>query len=620
MSDQSPFKKIVTRALLAGILLSSVAALVLTGNSDTLRSSIGNRNVAKIGDQLITAQQFEVIYARRVAQSGLDEATARKMGVPSMVLQQEIERQTLLQAAQKLGIRIDNRYIATQLKNQLEQLQLPGTPQEKLQVVLQQQRITEKELVELLRGDFAINVLASTATTGDIQVPDALLRSAYQAEREKRSAEIITITENSLKDQKPLTAKEIEAYYKENGEKYRTAEQRDVVALVLPQSLFVKEVSVSDEDAQIFYDDHASQFMGPERVRLEQVIVATEKEAEKIVDAKPESLATLNEKQYLKPDWYTKATLPKEFSEILYPAKPVGLLKPVKTSLGWHVLRVAEYEEAKPQTFAQVREAILRQLKDDKLDEQMNSFTNELDNAIAEGESLQDIAKKYDLKPVVLSGLKAGEAIKNPALSAPLTERVQEAAFTLQDGETSPLLDTSEESYLLVQVTKVTPSAIPELAAVKATVTADARKNHQVKALLNKAEELIGLYDASKPGAFEKAVTSSGLIAKSIPLQTKAEITEDHDAQLAELIFTLGTKNTLSYTQEAGKVNLVRLRGIVQSRDVPDPKTSETLRETVKDNMTRELQQQFLAAWQKDLRVSVNMDTVQAMFEPQNQE
>lgn len=617
MSDQSPLHKSVTRILLGVVLLSSVAALVLTSNSGSLPDSMGGQTVARIGSKNITAQEFQNIYARRIAQSGLSDSDARLMGVPSMVLQKEIERQTLLQASEKLGIRIDNTYVATQLKKQLEQIKLSGTPQEKLQIILQQQQITEKELVNLLRGDFAINVLASTASTGDLKVPDELLKSAYQYEKEKRSADIIAITPQVLKDAKPLSQKDIDAYYKENGEKYRTVETRDVTILTLPKTLFGKEVNISDAQAEAFYKDHADQFMSPERVRLEQVIVDSKEAADKIVVKKPTSLESLKEDQFLKSDWYGKNTLPTEFSEALYPTQPTGIVGPIKTDLGWHVVNVTEYQKAQPLSFAEAKSTIIRQLKDDQLDKQMNDFTSELDSAISEEASLNEIAKKYDLKPVTVEGIQVKDKLANVKLSDASKQRVTEAAFTLQDDEISPLLDTTDGDYLLVQVTKIDSAHIPSLKEIEATVKADAAQAHESKQLLNKAEELVGLFDPKKPEAFIKAVQANKLPVKATAALTKADMAEDYDANLAELVFTLGPKNTLSYTQDKGKISLVRLKTIKASNDLPDPKTSEALYDKVKNDMVQELQQQFMAAWQKELKVSVNMQLMQTLFGPQ---
>lgn len=620
MSDHSPLHKAFTRIFLGGVLVCMIIALVLTGNSDTVRNNIGGRNVAQIGDKSISAQEFEMIYARRIAQSGMNDTMARKMGVPSMVLQSEIERQTLLQAAKKLGIRINDPYVAKELIKQLEQVQLSGTPKEKLNIILSQQQLTEEDLVNMMRNDATIKLLASTVTTGDIDVPAPLLLSAYQAEKQKRSIEIIPITLENLKNKKALAQKDIEAFYNEHKEAYRIPEARDISALVLPQKLFVKEATLGENEAKAYFDAHSDQFIGPERVQLEQSIFTTEAAAKKAIAEKPAALEALKDAQYLKNDWYSKTTLPKEFVTALYPAKPKGFVGPVKTTLGWHVLNVATYEEGKPVSFADIRSKIERQLKDEKIDQQMTDATNELDNMIAEDASLAAIAKKYNLHTVSFDNLQANNAVeklKEGDLSEAAQKRIQEAAFTLQDGEISPLMDTANGDYVLVQLNKINASSIPELKSIQKIVAADAEKTNENRTLLSKAEDLIGSFDPKDTTKFDKAVKDAGLTVQSLPAETKEALASSYDKQLAELAYTLGPDNRLSYVQGPGKVTLVRLRNIIQNNDVPDDKAKETITETVKNDVVQELQQQFLAAWQKELNIRVNNELLQSLFAPQ---
>jgi peptidyl-prolyl cis-trans isomerase D len=627
MSDDyhnvSFFRATFTRVLLGAILLSSVAALVLTGNGSVLRDNIGGEDVAKIGDKTISVQEFSQIYSRRIAQNGITDDMARKVGVPQMILQSEIEHETMLQAAKKLGIRIDDKYIADQLMKQLDQVKLDGTPKEKLQIILQQQKMTEKDLVDSLRGDFGLNVLANTVTTNDIQVPPSLLLATYQTKKQERSAQLIAVTPDILKDKKPLTNDQVQAFYKENNNTYRVEEKRNITALILPQKLFIKDVTISDADADKYFKDHAQQFLSPERVELEQVIFPTEDAANKAIAAKPADLSTYKDQQYLKSDWYGKNTLPKEFVSAIYPAKPNGLIGPIKTSLGWHVVNVTKYEDAKPMTMEEARPVIVRQMKDAKIDEQMTAATNELDGMISQGSGFNAIAKKYELKTIPVADLQAktiGEQLKDTAIPTSVQQRILDAIFTLQEGEVSPMMDTTGGDNVLVQVTKITPSAIPEFKAIEAKVRKDAETTAMNKALLNKAEELVGTFDVKNPAAFDKAVAQAGLKPTALAAMDKTETEKSQDKQMADLLFTLAPDNALSYVQYPNKVVLVRLNKIIQSKDKPDAKTMDELKDAVKTSMVQELQQQFLQAWQKELTIRVNTGLMQSAFGPQSKE
>lgn len=612
-------KTLFIRTLLGAIMLVSALALVFTGMGDMFMSGPGNQIIAEIGSEKINGADFITIYRRALDQNNLPDEMARQMGVPSMVLQREIERRVLLQAAEKSGIRISDRYVATQLRQQLSEVEVPGTPQEKLKMVLNQQRITEKELVDLLRGDFAINMLASAATSGDIQVPSPLILSNYRAEREKRSGQMIPIKQTIQPN--PLTESEIQAYFDEHRENYRQPEMRDMEILVLPQSLFASEITIDPQEIQAYYNDQRSRFMAPDRVRLEQLVFTDEAEANKISVSKTDSLKNLeNEKaQYLDMEWFGKDTLPADFQTVLYPAKPTGILEPIKTALGWHVLNVAAYEDPKPLSLDEVSADIEKALKEEKLDNQLSEFTDELDTMIAENMSIQAIAERYKLQAVSVKNVQKNDGTKQlKDLPTSVQQRAQEAAFTLETDEISPLLDTSDGNFLLLRVSKIAPSIIPGLDQVRQAVTADAKAYQKSRNLTELSEKMIGVYDAQNPDAFQNELKGNNLVTQEIVLSTKAELEKNHGKETAELLFALTPENALSYTQSGDTVTLVLLDKIVQDNTSPDEKTQSAASETVKNNMVQEFQQQFIQAWQQHIGVNVDMTALQNTFGPQS--
>ncbi|MDB5477859.1 MAG: Peptidyl-prolyl cis-trans isomerase, partial [Alphaproteobacteria bacterium] len=414
------------------------------------------------------------------------------------------------------------------------------------------------------------------------------------------------------------------AFFEENKENYRVPETSDVAVLVLPQSLFIKDAAIPENEIRAYYDAHKDQFMSPERARLEQVVAPDEKAAKAIMEAKPASLEKYKDdkNQFLKADWYGRNIMPKDFIKTLYPAKPAGLVGPIKTALGWHVLNVISYEDAKPLSFDEAKATIAEQLKAQKNDEQMNVFSGELDELIASEPSLEAIATKYNQKTETISGLsinEAGEQLKKSALPTAVQQRVKEAAFTLESDEISPLLDSSAGDYALVQIKRIVPAAIPEFAAVRDRVTADAQKSRDAKDLTALSEKLIGLYDAKKPEAFDKAVKEAGLTVQPLPPSDKAAVTAKFNKETAELLFTLSPENPLSYTQNSGTTTLLRLRDILPSSEAPDDKTKTTLNDAIKNNVIQELQQQFLAGWQQQLGIKVNEQVLKNTFGPQAQ-
>lgn len=608
----------VFKMILLGVLFAAVAGLVLTDVGGFFRQGVGRQDVARIGHKSIGLNAFAQSYRQALQQNNMTEEAARQMGAPYMFLQQEVGREVLLQAAQKAGIRISDKYIGNELKTQLDSVKQPGTAQEKLAMLLQQKGITEKMFVDLIRGDYAINLLTNAPVSSDMTAPAALVTAIYAADKEKRVAQIVKITPALIKGENALNDGAIKAFYDENKDRYKTQETRDIAFVVLPKSLFSADVSVKDAEIEAYYNEHKTEFMNPERVRFEQVIVDNEKVADKIASSKSAlSEAKGDKTQFVANDWYTKTTLPKELQKAIYPAKPKGLIGPIQTSLGWHVIKVDSYEEAKPKALAEVKETLQRQLKDEKLDAQISNFSEHLDSLVSSGQGLDAIAEEYKVKPQTvdnMSAVNAAAKLKSTNLPEDIIARVKDSSFALDDGEISPLIDMPNGDYALLQVTKIDAATVPALDKIKNQVTADAQKANQSKALIAYAEKVIGAYDTRKPESFLQAVEKNGLKAETTGSLTRAEAEKSLDKSNASLLFSLTQGNRLSFTNSPDQATLIFLKDIVPTTEKPSEKDMVDLKKKIGETLSQEMHQQFMQAWQDDIGVTINEPLVKAQF------
>jgi peptidyl-prolyl cis-trans isomerase D len=607
------------KLILMGVLFAAVAGLVMMDAGGFFRNGgVSRMDVARAGDRKIGLNEFAAIYRRALQQSKIDEDKARQMGLPYMVLQQEMGRDIMLQTADHMGIRVTDAQVARQLMNQLEQTKLPGTNHEKLNIVLQQQGISETQLVNLMRGDMAISLLSGATSGGDLTVPSSLAAGVSQAQNEKRVVEMVAISP-AMAEAKPVTPQELQDFYKQYQDKYRTAEVRDLAYLILPKNIYSPNVTITDADVQGYYNEHAKEFLNPPRVHMEQIIAKDEATANKIAKAtgtlESQKSATA---QYIPMDWYAANALPKELSGVIFTdVKTTGIVGPVQTGMGWNVMKIDSYEDAKPIAFDEVKDKIKRQLQDEKLDAAMNDFSNHIDSLISSGSSLNDVAKEYKVQTKTITGITAGNAedkLKDASASDAVTGRLKESVFTLGDNETSPLIDTPEGDYLLVQITHVTPSVVPPLDKIKDQVMDNATQVKQLKALGDFVNKIVGTYDHTKPQAYFDMLKAKGLTTHTMPAMTKDEILKTIDKETANLAFTLTPENDLSYTASKDKATLIRLVSVKREGGTPDNATIEIQKKDLQPKMAQELQQQFMGAWEKKLGTAVNRQLVDAQF------
>lgn len=619
-SLHSGFVGKIFRYLLIALLFGAGASLVMSDVGGFFRhGGVSRTDVAKVGDDEIGLVDFSRTMRRVMQQSGISEEQARQMGMPFMVLQQEITQRVLRQAAKQSGVRVSNQHVATELKKELTKINLPGTEKEKLDIVLQQQGMSESEFVDQLRNDFSMRLLASAVATPDLKLPGTLADAAYRLTLQKRNATLVQISAASLKNATTVTDKDIEAYYNENKARYLTPEKRSIAYITLPQKNFIGDVAVPEQDVKDYYEAHKDQFQNPERVRLSQLIVADEKTAKDIAAQKPTDLAAFkkDKDQYLPADWYVKPMLTPALQQALYPKEPTGLVGPIQSDMGWHVLLVEKYEAATAKDYADVKDIITRELKDRLLDEKLNGVTEQIESLIAENSSLEAVATEYKVEQHKLDDLTAqniAASFKEHNVSDAVAARLAEAAFSLEENEISPIIDTKDGDMLLAQMTKVTPAQTPALETIKDQVKQDALKQKQRDEVDALANQLIRSFDIRNPSAFDAKRAALDLSANKLQGIERPAAVQKIGEEAANLLFTLTPESPLSSLPNEKGVLVVHLEDIVPYKGLADNSAITAQSNRVKDEVTQEVQQEFIDAWRRQLGTAINDKLMQQYF------
>lgn len=129
---------------------------------------------------------------------------------------------------------------------------------------------------------------------------------------------------------------------------------------------------ISDADVTDYYQKNQKQFHRPAQIRVSQIMVPTQAEAEQaLVRLKQgEEFAALAREISLSPDlenggdlgFFSRSQLPIEFDEVLFKL-PVGRIsEPVVSPYGYHLFRVEEKRKAGQESLASAREELTARL------------------------------------------------------------------------------------------------------------------------------------------------------------------------------------------------------------------------------------------------------------------
>lgn len=157
--------------------------------------------------------------------------------------------------------------------------------------------------------------------------------------------------------------------------KARLKEQLTVERL-FEQEVFPK-VQVVDAEVERYYADHAQDFHEPDRVRVQQIVVASKDEAEQIrqrLRVNPQSFAEVARKSSIGPEGKSGGDLgfigkgsgfPEVF-DVCFTLPPGTISEVTPSPYGFHIFRVVERRAAQRRTLEQARAEILEKLSREK--------------------------------------------------------------------------------------------------------------------------------------------------------------------------------------------------------------------------------------------------------------
>ena len=147
-----------------------------------------------------------------------------------------------------------------------------------------------------------------------------------------------------------------------------------------------EKTQVADQEIAEFYEANKEQFAQPERWRASQILVNTEEQAKQAMDrlgkGEPfEKVATEISQDPSKKrggdiGFFSKGQLIPEFEEACMQLKVGQTSGIVKTSLGYHVIRLSDHQPAQQRGLSDVKEQIAQELKSRRERSRVDQFVS----------------------------------------------------------------------------------------------------------------------------------------------------------------------------------------------------------------------------------------------------
>ena len=503
-------------------------------------SSRTDTYVAMVGKHEISQQQYQErmnqLRQRAMAQQGdhFDPTIFEQPEAKRQVLQQLIDEQLLLQANEKLGMRVSDIAVRDLIAG-IQAFQVNGQfDANTYRAVLAAQNKSPGMFENDVRASLETSLLPE-AISASTFVTDADMDRYLALRTQRRDLRWFALPRPALTDTQ-VTDAQLEAFYKDHQADFMNPEQVSLKFIEVNGADLKLDAQPSEDDLKKRYEDEKQRFVQPEQRLVSHILINVPKNAtpdqqkaalaraEKIAsEATPEDFAKLAEQN--SDDlgskrsggdlgWLEKGVTNPAFDTALFSLQKGQVSKPVLSDEGYHVLWLRDVRSGQAKPFAEVRDQIAKDYLTTERDRRFSELAGKLtDQTYQNPSSLEPAAQALTL-PIQTTGLFSRKGGAGLAANPKLVE----AAFSddvLTQGNNSGLIDLGSNHAVVIRVDKHVPAAARPLADVRDQVRQKVLDERIVAEALKRAD---GLLERLQKGEDMQAVAASaGAAVQAVP-------------------------------------------------------------------------------------------------------
>ena len=479
------------RNVMVGVLIGLlVVAFAVWGVNDVFTQRAGN-SVLTIGDTKISTQEFENAFERELQTLNRDQGSsitnqqAYTRGMHNRVLQTLMTDAVIGIDADALGVGV-NRRVARNVVKEIQSFQneLTGEfSEEKLNSLLAQNRITrnqfEDDIFRSLRRQQTV-----PAIIGGLEAPSEFATQRYNFISEQRKAKILTLAKDAVAEPAEPTEEELRKYVDINGAKYTAPEYRRLTMLRLETFDLTPDLEATDEEinAAFNYRIELGELGSPETRTVVQITANDEGSAKAAAERlargdAPDEVASglgLVAPQIFE-DAKKDAILDPETADAGFEMKE-GEANSILGSLGtYYAVGVQKITPAVVPDLEDSRDEIRQAVLTEKAAEKLYDITGEIEDAMADGLSLEEISAKVDWplsyyefidrSGTTQDGIRMAGFTAIPGIAT--DDVLLREIFTSDLGFETDLFETSTQGYAAIRVDDIIDSKLRDFEDVK---------------------------------------------------------------------------------------------------------------------------------------------------------
>jgi peptidyl-prolyl cis-trans isomerase D len=586
---------------------------------DAVVATVGSREIH--ADAVQTALQPALERLRAQLGGTLDPAQAKQLGVVDAVVGQMVDRQLLDEEVAHLRLELSDDVVRSAITSNPAFIGPDGRfNRQQFNEVLAMNHLTEDGLVARLRQEIPRGDLLQAVTAG-VRVPRPLIDAIYRYRNEKRVADVVTVPLSAAGTIPAPSDDDLAKFYEAHPDMFRAAEYRGFTLATLTTSDVSGDIKISDDRLKTAYEERKNDFDTPEQRQVQQILAASEDKAKaaeaalasgqdfkKVAteiagqDASTIDLGLLKDND-----------LPKELSEAVFKLPVDKPSEPIKTELGWHILRVVKIEPPQTPTLEKVKEQLAKDLANEEAADKLDRIGTQVDDALAGGTSLSDAAAKFGLKlTTVATADLSGRDLDGKLIVLPVDMKpVLKTVFDSNENETSRVSGIQDNAIYAVHVDKVIAPRLKPIAEVKDRVVAAWQAEEKKNAVKKTADAIEAAVKNGTP--LDKAAADKGFkVTTTPPLGRRPDAAAPVPAVLVVRLFAAKAGDVVSANDAAGAY-VARLKEVKSPDSIPDDQ-AKALSTELGNAARYDMVGQLTEALKKRFPVTIHRDAIDRLF------
>jgi peptidyl-prolyl cis-trans isomerase D len=647
LQTEGPVKKIILSGLLLLICAAMVIAFVPGGLGNDITGTPGKGVIARVGGEDVTVEQVRDTARQMLQQQGAQLGANASVLLPffaQRAADQLIDRQALLVQAQHLGLKATPQEVKDELQHgRYSQYFFPNgnfVGQAEYEGMLQRANLTPSMFEDNVSKEIMISKLQALIT-GSASVSDAAIRQEFDKQNTKVKFEYAVLKEDDIKKGLHPTSEELKAFYDSHQKNYAnsTPEKRKIKYALLDMAKIQSGVGITHDELQAYYNQHRDQYRVPEQAKVSHILIKTplagpdgkvdqkgvaeaQRRAEDLLKqlkagAKFEDLAKKysedpgSAKEGGSLGWIGKGRTVPEFEKAAFSLPKGQLSDLVKSSYGFHIIRVDDRQDAHMKTLDEVKGEIEPILKQQKAQQMAQKRAEDLlQQAKTEGLDAAAAAKSV---PVVTSDFFSRKDVVPGLGPAP---QLLDAVFTAPEKSPAEMAATSQ-GFAVFQLVGVKPQSTPTFDEIRSRVEEEFKNERSNVLLTQKTQELS-----------DRAKTAHDLkkAAKELGAEMKTSDFVGPDGQVPDIGSMTGQASA-AFTMKPGDISgPIETSGngvVISVLDVQPPTEADfaAKRDQIRDTLLQSKEQELFGLFVTNLRdqmekagkIKINQDELKAL-------